>query len=257
MTRPRLDHVAGPGDAREMVLIAHGGQEHSLEEPHDWRHALLRMWPLAQAAHRAAPRAQVGLLRYRYRGWNGDEAHAAADLRQVLGALPAGVERVALVGHSMGGRAVMSVLADDGFPAAVGVLGLAPWLPVDEPAPRPRDGTLVVLAHGALDRTVDPRLTTAFARRAREAGVPLALFEAAGEEHALLARHGDWDALVRRFVRSSLGTARDEDLARAVSADPDHGADPLPSWSARRGTPGAVARIASSRLRLRVRARYG
>jgi predicted esterase len=257
MTRPRLDHVAGPDDARDLVLVAHGGQEHSLEEPHDWRHALLRMWPLAQAAHRAAPHAKVGLLRYRYRGWNGDEAHAAADLRRVIEALPGGVERVTLVGHSMGGRAVMSVLAGDACPAAVGVLGLAPWLPVDEPQPRPRDGTLVVLAHGSRDRTVDPRLTAAFARRARRAGVSLALFEAAGEAHALLERHGDWDELVRRFVRTSLGLGRDQDLWRAVSADPDHGADPLPSWSSRRGTAGAVARVASSRMRLRVKARHG
>jgi dienelactone hydrolase len=253
MTRPRLDVVAGPQDARDLVLVAHGGQEHSLEEPHDWRHALLRMWPLAQAAHRAAPQARVALMRYRYRGWNGDEAHAAADLRRVLDEVPDRVEQIALVGHSMGGRAVLSVLAGDECPRAVGVLGLAPWLPVDEPLPRPRRNTLVVLAHGDLDRTVDPRLTGAFARRARAAGVPLALFKAVGEAHALMQRHGDWDQLVRRFVSTGLGIAADDDLLRAVSADPAHGPDPLPSWSTRRGARGAVARIASSRMRLRGR----
>jgi alpha-beta hydrolase superfamily lysophospholipase len=256
VTRPRLDLVAGPADARDLVVVAHGGQEHSLEEPHDWRHALLRMWPLAQAAHRAAPHAQVALMRYRYRGWNGDEAHPAADVRQVLDAVPERVERVVLVGHSMGGRAVVSVLVHDDCPRTVGVLGLAPWLPADEPHPPPRENTLVVLAHGALDQTVDPRLTAAFAQRARRAGVAVALFDAPGEAHALLQRHGDWDQLVARFVQTSLGIAADEDLLRAVSTDPDHGADRLPSWSRRRGTAGAVARIASSRMRLRPVGRY-
>jgi pimeloyl-ACP methyl ester carboxylesterase len=247
--RPRLDLVAEPVGARDLVVVAHGGQERSLEEPHDWRHAILRMWPFAAAARRAAAHAQVGLVRYRYRGWNGDEAHAAADLRRILDAVPAAVERIVLVGHSMGGRAVLSA-ADDA--RVVGVLGLAPWLPADEPHRRLHDRR-VVLAHGDRDRTVDPRLTGAFARRVRGSGVPLALFDADDETHALLNRHGDWDELVRRFVRASLDLGRDQDLDKATTSDPDHGADPLPAWTRRRGTLGAVAGVAGARVRLRVR----
>ena len=263
MTRPRLDLVAAPAAARSLVLVAHCGQEHSFEEPHDWRHAILRMWPFADAARRAAPGAQVGLVRYRYRGWNGDAADAAADLRHVLASVSDSIERIALVGHSMGGRAVFAV-ADD--PRVGGVLGLAPWLPADEPQP-PLHGRLVVLGHGAGDRIVDPRLTTRYAERARHAGVPVAAFHAPDEGHALLQRHGDWDQLVRRFVRSTLGTDAgaggdpdqqidpliDPDIAAALSSDPAHGSDPLPSWSRRRGTLGAVGRVAASRVRLRVR----
>lgn len=249
VTRPRLDLVAEPAAARDLVVVAHGGQEHSLEEPHDWRHALLRMWPFAAAAARAAPRARVGLLRYRYRGWNGDQAHPAADLRKVLSRVPGDIERIVLVGHSMGARAALAA-ADD--PRVVGVLGLAPWLPKDEPLLWWQD-RLVVLAHGEDDQTVDPRLTTHFAARARRSGRALALFDAAGEAHALLGRHGDWDELVRRFVRSVLGPHRDADLVQALSSAPDHGADPLPRWSRRRGTFWAVGGIASARLRLRVR----
>ncbi len=244
-----MDLVAAPHGARELVLVAHGGQEHSLEEPHDWRHAILRMWPFAAAARSAAPRAQVGLLRYRYRGWNGDAAHAAADLRHVLAGVPDHIGRIVLVGHSMGGRAAFSAAED---PRVSGVLGLAPWLPADEPHGHLQD-RVVVLAHGGLDRTVDPRLTTGFARRLRRSGVPVALFVAAGEAHALLRRHGDWEELVRRFVRASLRLGTDRDIDRAVSADPGHGADPLPVWSRRRGATGALAGIATSRVRLRVR----
>jgi dienelactone hydrolase len=270
VTRPRLDLVATPAAARSLVLVAHGGQEHSFEEPHDWRHAILRMWPFADAARRAAPGAQVGLVRYRYRGWNGDAADAAADLRHVLASVSESIQRIALVGHSMGGRAVFAVA--DG-PRVGGVLGLAPWLPADEPQP-PLDGRLVVLGHGAGDRIVDPRLTTRYAERARRAGVPVAAFRAPDEGHALLQRHGDWDQLVRRFVRSTLGTDGtgsdldqqidpethpesdpriDPDIAAALSSEPAHGSDPLPSWSRRRGTLGAVGRVAASRVRLRVR----
>jgi dienelactone hydrolase len=252
VTRPRLDLVTDRPAARHLVVVAHGGQEHSLEEPHDWRHAILRMWPLADAARRAAPQAQVGLLRYRYRGWNGDQAHAAADLRHVLDDLDGvagAVERIVLVGHSMGARAVFTA-ADD--PRVAGVLGLAPWLPADEPQPRRLDRRLV-LAHGDRDRTVDPRLTAEFADRLRRSGAPVAYFTAHDEAHALLQRHGDWEELVRRFVRACLDLQTDAYLDKAVSDDPGHGADPLPVWSRRRGARGAVLRIVASRLRLRVR----
>jgi dienelactone hydrolase len=249
VTRPRLDLVADPPGSRDLVVVAHGGQEHSLEEPHDWRHAILRMWPFAAAARQAAPDAQVALVRYRYRGWNGDQAHAAADMLQLLDAVPDHIARILLIGHSMGGRAA---IATAGHRRVVGVLALAPWLPVDEPMRRLHD-RLVVLAHGDLDHTVDPRLTAEFARNVRRAGVPVALFSADDEAHALLRRHGDWDELVRRFVRTGLGLARDEDLQKATTADPDHGADPLPAWSRSRGAARAVAGVAAARLRLRVR----
>jgi dienelactone hydrolase len=247
--RPRLDLVAGPDRAPDLVVVAHGGQEHSLQEPHDLGHALLRMWPFAFVARRAAPRARVALLRYRYRGWNGTAAHPAADLRQALATVPGEVRRIVLVGHSMGGRAVFAV-ADE--PRVVGLLGLAPWLPVDEPlAARP--GQTVVLAHGGLDRVVDPRLTRRYARRLREAGVPVAEFTAPDEGHALLRRHGDWEELVRRVVASCLRPHPDPDLVAATHLDPARDPVALPRWSRRRGTVGAVGGIARSRLVLGAR----
>ncbi|MGH3358282.1 MAG: alpha/beta fold hydrolase, partial [Nocardioidaceae bacterium] len=106
---PRLDVLRGNlTEARDLVVLAHGGQEHSYELATDYRAPLLRMWPLAAAAAAAAPAACVTLMRYRYRGWNGDNADAGADLRTVLERLPETTERIVLVGHSMGGRAVMA-----------------------------------------------------------------------------------------------------------------------------------------------------
>jgi hypothetical protein len=61
--RRRLDLVA-PTGAREVALLAYGGQEHSVAEPHDWRAPLMRMWPCARAAAEVAPDTAFGLLRY-------------------------------------------------------------------------------------------------------------------------------------------------------------------------------------------------
>ena len=119
-----------PVGATDLVLLAHGGSEHSSADPHLWSGAILRMWPFAQAVRSAVPEAAIGLMRYRYRGWNGAAADPAVDLRAVLDGLPPLIRRVVLIGHSMGGRAV--VAAGD-HPRVAGVLALAPWLPDGEP----------------------------------------------------------------------------------------------------------------------------
>lgn len=232
-------------DARDVVVLAHGGQEHSHEPPTDFRTPLLRMWPFATAAAEAAPGACTALLRYRYRGWNGDRADAAADLRTLLDGLPATVERVVLVGHSMGGRAVMT---NADASRVVGVLALAPWLPVDEPLVRPAG--LVVTAHGTDDRITDPSATSVYIRRLRSAGVPVAEFAVDGDGHAMLHRHRVWTDLVRRFVSASLGSA-DPMIADALTTT-DSSPTSLPRVR-RSGRAGAVLDIAWSRLRHRPR----
>jgi predicted esterase len=247
VSRPRLDLVSAPAEARDVVLLAHGGQEASRADPHDWRAPLLRMWPFAAAARSAAPGAAVGLIRYRYRGWNGEYAHAAADLAAVLDSLPDEYRRVALIGHSMGARAVLRVGDHDRDTA---VLGLAPWVEkadalVDLP------GRVVVLAHGDRDRITSPKATARYAAQLRSAGNSVAHLTVAGEGHALLRRHGDWDELVRRFVALAFGRG-DGFLGDVLSSDPGRPADPLPRWSTARGSARGVTRIARARLRLPV-----
>ncbi|MFK4086700.1 dienelactone hydrolase family protein [Kribbella sp. NPDC020789] len=223
------------------MLLAHGGYEHSLKNPHLWRGPILRMWPFAAAAATAVPSAAVGLMRYRYRGWN-DAGDAALDLRAVLDELP--FERVVLVGHSMGGRAV--VAAGD-HPRVAGVLGLAPWLPTDEPL-RPLRPP-VMFAHGNDDRVTSPQGSLAYANRLRAAGTPVSLVLLARETHPLLRRPADWDTLVATFTQHALGglandcAARDEDRAWPDSGDAGSAV-------------AAVARIALVRLRMPVRERF-
>ncbi|WP_433009810.1 dienelactone hydrolase family protein [Kribbella sp. CA-294648] len=237
MSFPRIDLLKSPPDATQLVLLAHGGKENSVVETGSWRAPILRMWPFAAAAIKAAPGSAVGLMRYRYQGWNGAEAHPAADLRAVLDRLPERITRVLLIGHSMGGRAVV---AAGNHSRVAGVLALAPWLPRGEPLVAVRGP--VVLAHGADDRITNPAETAAYAQRLRASGVPVALFSLEGETHELLRRSADWNALVRDFVTGTtpnLTTDTDSIVELPRSS---------PSDSPRRG----VLDIAQARLRLRV-----
>ncbi|HET7327491.1 MAG TPA: alpha/beta hydrolase [Nocardioidaceae bacterium] len=246
LDRPRLDVVHGrPDSAADLVVVAHGGQDKSLDDAHERRPSLLRMWPFVAAAHAGAPAAAVALLRYRFRGWNGPDAHAMADLRTVLDGLPPSVERIVLVGHSMGGRAVLRC-GDD--PRVVGVLALAPWLPEAEPTTDLR-GRVVVTAHGVQDRMTDPRGTAQFVVRLRRHGVRVAELAVEADTHALLHRHGDWAELVRRFVGGCIGGAEiDPLLTEALSDDPSRPAVLLPRWSDAHGRLGAVLSIARARM---------
>lgn len=243
---PRIDHVAGPRAAADLVLLAHGGQQDSLVEPNGRRPAVLRMWPLARAAHEAASGATVSLVRYRYRGWNGEAADAARDVRMLLDALPSDGTRVVLIGHSMGGRAIMRCACHR---LVRSVLLLAPWLPGGEPTVEIGSRALVV-AHGNRDRVTDPAATSEYVHRMRQEGNAAAFFAARDETHALLRRPGDWNELTARVVRAAITGSPDPVLSIATSQDPDHGADELPRWTKPAGRARAVASVPLARLRL-------
>ena len=242
MTAPGIDLLAAPSDATDLVLLAHGGLERSLASPHVWRPPILRMWPLALAARSAAPDAAIGLMRYRYRGWNAPEAHPAQDLRTVLDLLPPRINRVLLIGHSMGGRAA---IAAGNHPLVSGVLGLAPWLPDGEPLAALRGP--VVLAHGDLDRITDPRQTAQYAARLRTAGHSVALLTVTGEKHAMLHRSPDWSELVHRFVDHTLTDTPCDWLSTTPSR-----VDPLPHWNPNGSLAAGIRDIATARFRLHV-----
>ncbi|MFB6721942.1 alpha/beta hydrolase [Kribbella sp. NPDC056345] len=198
MRRPGVDLLWNPPGATDLVLLAHGGYENSRKNPHLWRGPILRMWPFAAALRTAVPSAAVGLMRYRYRGWN-DAGDPAADLRAVLDELPSLIERVVLIGHSMGGR---TVVAAGAHPRVAGVLGLAPWLPANEPLTTLRPP--VMFAHGNDDTVTSPAETRAYANRLRTAGTPVTVVLLPGETHAMLHRPTDWTTLVTTFTHQAL-----------------------------------------------------
>ncbi|MEV6288175.1 alpha/beta fold hydrolase [Kribbella sp. NPDC051770] len=246
MSAPGIDLVAAPRGARDLVLLAHGGMENSTADPHSWRAPILRMWPFAAVARKAAPGVAVGLMRYRYQGWNGAAADAAADLRTVLDRLVSGpprFDRVILIGHSMGGRAVV---AAGNHSLVSGVLGLAPWLPEGEPLVRLRGP--VAFAHGSADRITSPHGTAAYTKRLRAEGIPVALLTLPGEKHAMLHRAPDWNRIVRDFVTHTVNGTESTGMSFTTA---DH-TDEVPHPHSGDAAPAAIADIARTRLTLRV-----
>lgn len=205
MTETRsLSLRGGRKGARSAVLVLHGGRERSHMPTSPWQLSYVRMFDMYFGLRKAAPQCAVYLLRYRFRGWNAE--HGTPDpVSDALWALdrigedvPGGP--VALLGHSMGGRAAFAVA---NHPSVVGVCGLAPWLPANEPLPqRLRNDQRFVIAHGTLDRMTSPPQSLLYAARLRRAGAATARFELAGARHAML----DHPALWRSFaIQTTLG----------------------------------------------------
>ena len=189
------------------VLLLPGGRADSFEPTASRHLAAVRMRPFGSALRRRAGRRglAVALLRYRYRGWNGEEMSPVADARWALDQLRGrlGEVPVALVGHSMGGRTALRV-ADDR--SVRGVAALAPWIldgePVDQLA-----GRRVLIAHGDRDRVTSPRASRGYAERARAVVTQLDYVSVRGETHAMLLRYPTWQRLTTTFVLSTLDLA--------------------------------------------------
>lgn len=207
VTLPRIDPVrpAASPPVRGAVLVLHGGRPRGLEPADGLRLPFLRMVPFARAvAHAGAARGvDVGLLRYRVRGWNGEEQDPVRDARWALAELERrhGNVPVVLVGHSMGGRAVLRIGGD---PGVVGVAALAPWLERGEPY-RQLAGQTVLIAHGDRERMTDPAASLWFAGRVATVSDRVARFDVQGDGHAMLRRAGEWHDLVTRFALAQLG----------------------------------------------------
>ncbi|MCW2658521.1 MAG: alpha/beta hydrolase, partial [Jatrophihabitans sp.] len=97
------------GEVRAVALVLHGGRSQGTGPVRARQLAVLRMRPFISSLRQAG--ADHGLavarLRYAVRGWNGSAASPVADVRDALDQLAArfpGIP-IALVGHSMGGRA--------------------------------------------------------------------------------------------------------------------------------------------------------
>ncbi|WP_425394076.1 alpha/beta hydrolase [Actinokineospora inagensis] len=222
--RPRITVHGRDRDVRGVALVLHGGREVSEARVGAFQLAYLRMVPFAKdIARRGADHGITAwLLRNRFRGWNEprqdpvDDARWALDeVRRVHGDVP-----VVLVGHSMGGRVALRV-ADD--PSVVAVCALAPWTPRDEPVEQLADRE-VLIAHGALDRMTDPRLSFDFARRAKIVTDRVARFDVRGERHAMLRRADQWTRLVTGFVLGALATQPgDPRITNAMRQPPPEG----------------------------------
>lgn len=213
----------GPVDgraARAAVLVLHGGREHSHERTSRFQLSYVRMLDFSWGLRKAATHSAVYMLRYRVRGWNGEDG-APDPVTDTLWALGQVRERhpgkpIGLLGHSMGGRAAFAVA---GQPDVTGVCALAPWLPAGEPLPPAGRDQRFVIAHGTSDRMTSSPLSKQYAERLRRDGRAVARFELPGARHALMDRPRLWHDFA---VRTTLGLVGDGPLPRGVAEALDH-----------------------------------
>lgn len=201
MSGPRLVPVRTPDAPEGAVVVLHGGAgrgEQVLVSPAQL--SVLRMIPLAHRIARAGrSRLAVHRLLNSHRGWDAtttpamDARWAVERVRDQHGDLP-----VALVGHSLGGRAAL-LAGDD--PHVRCVVALNPWvLPSDRVDLR---GRKVLVVHGTDDRTASPSRSADLVRRLRP-GTDVEHVLIPGGTHAML-RHGrDFEGWATEFVVSTL-----------------------------------------------------
>jgi predicted esterase len=204
---PSLTRLDAPGAPRGLVLVLHGGKQHSDEVVDGRSLSWLRCRGLQRAIAPRLHEAGVGswLLRYRHRGWNGgsgpaeDARWALQQVRRDLGDVP-----VVLLGHSMGARTAVHV-ADD--PLVLGVVGLAPWFPPDEPVAA-LAGRHLVAAHGRRDKITSCRATAAYVDRARPVAASAVLHDMGPVGHYLLRRVPAWNDLAATSALTMLNSWR-------------------------------------------------
>ncbi|WUJ15079.1 alpha/beta hydrolase [Streptomyces sp. NBC_00390] len=186
--------------------------------------------PVGRALARAG--REDGLLvhsvHYRVRGWNGEDAHLAADATWAVEEVVRryGDVPVCLAGHGMGGRAALHAA---GHPAVSSVLALAPWLPEDHTAAtlepvRQLAGRQVLMVHGTSDTRTDPELSYRLAARAKKSNRDTCRFEVHTDGHALRQYQDEVLALATDFVLGSLFTrSYARPVADALAAPPPLG----------------------------------
>ena len=202
--RPGLITVAPRGAARGVVLLAHGGREHSAARDSHARPPALRMLPFLGDIARAGRRRGLAVAQLRYRVVGFNDGDPVRDMHWALDRLAERFEAPAcLIGHSMGGRAAVLAAA---HPSVAAVAGLATWAPGGDPVAQ-LSGRTLMLVHGTRDAVTDPARSYALALRARSVASRVCRFEIAGARHAMLDRPRLWHELTRDFALQSLGLA--------------------------------------------------
>lgn len=212
-----------------VVLLLPGGGETSLRKPSSVRlpsaiRALGRR--LTRAGHKDGLAAHV--VHYRYRGWNGSEAHLAQDATWAADEIVRryGDVPVALVGVGMGARAALRA---GGHEAVNSVVAIAPWLPEEDVAATPEPvkqlvGRRVLVVHGTNDQRTDPELSFRLASRAKKANREVCRFEVHSDGHALHQYRAEVQALTEDFVMGALfGRALSRPVRDALAAPPPLG----------------------------------
>ncbi|OSP44475.1 MULTISPECIES: alpha/beta hydrolase [unclassified Streptomyces] len=227
----RLGRALGPEPTAVggVVLLLPGGEEVSGRRPSAVL-AAASVRALGRRLTRAGREESLAahVVHYRYRGWNGSEAHLARD---AAWAADEAVRRygdvpVCLAGLGMGGRAALRAA---GHEAVNSVLALAPWLPEEDVAAPPEPvkqlaGRRVLIVHGTNDARSDPELSFRLAARAKKANREVCRFEVHADGHGLSQYRDEVLALAEDFVMGALfGRAFSRPVQDALAAPPPLG----------------------------------
>ncbi len=211
------------------VLLLPGGEEVSARRPSPVQAtALLRSVGRRLARAGRADGLVVHPVHYRYRGWNGSEAHLAADASWAADEVQRryGDITVCLVGQDMGGRAALRA---GGHETVNSVVALAPWLPEDDVAApdepvKQLAGRRVLIVHGTNDERTDPELSFRLAARAKKANREVCRFEVHTDGHGLHAYREEVVCLVADFAMGALfGRPLSRPVEDALAAPPPIG----------------------------------
>ncbi|GGW31024.1 alpha/beta hydrolase [Streptomyces lucensis JCM 4490] len=211
------------------MLLLPGGAEVSARRPSPvWVTVFVRSLSRALARAGRAEGLAVHPVRYRYRGWNGNQAHPAADAEWAADEVVRryGDVPVCLVGFGMGGRAALRA---GGHEAVDSVVALAPCLPEEDVAApaepvRQLAGRRVLIVHGTNDERSDPELSFRYAERAKKANREVCRFEVHSDGHALHGHRHEVTALAVDFVMGALfGHAVSRPVEDALAAPPPIG----------------------------------
>ncbi|WP_445279163.1 alpha/beta hydrolase [Streptomyces sp. DSM 118148] len=211
------------------VLLLPGGEETSARRPSPvWATAFVPSLGRRFARAGREEGLAVHAVHYRYRGWNGSEAHLAADAEWAADEVVRryGDVPVCLVGLDMGGRAALRA---GGHKAVNSVVALAPWLPEDDvaaPAEPVRQlvGRRVLIVHGTNDERTDPELSFRLAERAKKANRDVCRFEVHSDGHTLHQYRDEVRSLAVDFVMGALfGHPVSRPVEDALAAPPPIG----------------------------------
>jgi pimeloyl-ACP methyl ester carboxylesterase len=192
--------AGGVGGVTGVALLLHGGRSESFDPVTARQLAVLRMKPFVTALRRAGGESGLAVARLRYlvRGWNGPARSPLADVEWALETLAGkhpGVP-IAVVGHSMGGRAAIYTA---GHPAVSAVVGLAPWLEKGDPHDQ-LAGRRLLLAHAPEDAVTSAEASRRFADRAAAVAASVGYVSITNEKHSMMRRARVWHDLAAGFV---------------------------------------------------------
>ncbi|GAA3958444.1 alpha/beta fold hydrolase [Gordonia caeni] len=185
------------------VLVLPGGTDFSYRPFSRTQASALRMYPFGlsiQARFGAAVR--VHQASYRVYGWNGGQASPMPYARAALDRLTARYPDtpVALIGHSMGGRIVAQLGADE---RVSDILALAPWWQFADWRAI-HDGARVLAIHGENDTVTRPHRTAKGIAELAARGLEAEFVAVPGGGHAMLDHLGLWHGRTLDFISGAL-----------------------------------------------------